>query len=293
MELLLDRISMEYRKKRVIDDISLTLSSGIYGLLGPNGAGKTTIMKIISGNALPSAGKIFCDGKDIFAMGASYLSLIGYMPQQQSIYPFFSGRMFLNYMGNLKGIPKDVLLQDIESIAKSVNLSDRLDDLTRTYSGGMKQRLIFAQALLGNPKIVLLDEPTAGLDPMERIRVGNMIANIAKDRIVLVSTHILQDIEYFTDRLILLRKGSLILNASMNELIEMMKGRVWEVMIKESDIDDYKNQYSVSRMFREQSGIRCRIVSECKPDGAVSVEPDMTDSYMFFYGDKTYEYDQI
>ena len=175
MELKLEHISKEYKNTTALDDFSMTFSEEIYGLLGPNGAGKSTLMKLITRNIKPTAGEIYLDGTDIHTLKREYQRLIGYMPQQQAIYPFYTGRMFLAYMGLLKGVEKKVLNDEIEKYASKVNLLDVLDRKVGTYSGGMKQRLLIAQAFLGDSKIIIFDEPTAGLDPKERIHVRNLM----------------------------------------------------------------------------------------------------------------------
>ncbi len=222
MELKLEHISKEYKNTTALDNFSMTFSEGIYGLLGPNGAGKSTLMKLITRNIKPTAGEIYLDGTDIHTLKREYQRLIGYMPQQQAIYPFYTGRMFLAYMGLLKGVEKKVLNDEIEKYASKVNLLDVLDRKVGTYSGGMKQRLLIAQAFLGDSKIIIFDEPTAGLDPKERIHVRNLIHDNSAGKIILIATHVVQDIEDIASQIMLLKKGVLIEMAAP----EILTGRI-------------------------------------------------------------------
>ena len=222
MELKLEHISKEYKNTTALDDFSMTFSEGIYGLLGPNGAGKSTLMKLITRNIKPTAGEIYLDGTDIHTLKREYQRLIGYMPQQQAIYPFYTGRMFLAYMGLLKGVEKKVLNDEIEKYASKVNLLDVLEKKVGTYSGGMKQRLLIAQAFLGDSKIIIFDEPTAGLDPKERIHVRNLIHDNSAGKIILIATHVVQDIEDIASQIMLLKKGVLIEMAAP----EILTGRI-------------------------------------------------------------------
>ena len=222
MELKLEHISKEYKNTTALDDFSMTFSEGIYGLLGPNGAGKSTLMKLITRNIKPTAGEIYLDGTDIHTLKREYQRLIGYMPQQQAIYPFYTGRMFLAYMGLLKGVEKKVLNDEIGKYASKVNLLDVLDRKVGTYSGGMKQRLLIAQAFLGDSKIIIFDEPTAGLDPKERIHVRNLIHDNSAGKIILIATHVVQDIEDIASQIMLLKKGVLIEMAAP----EILTGRI-------------------------------------------------------------------
>ena len=222
MELKLEHISKEYKNTTALDDFSMTFSEGIYGLLGPNGAGKSTLMKLITRNIKPTAGEIYLDGTDIHTLKREYQRLIGYMPQQQAISPFYTGRMFLAYMGLLKGVEKKVLNDEIEKYASKVNLLDVLDRKVGTYSGGMKQRLLIAQAFLGDSKIIIFDEPTAGLDPKERIHVRNLIHDNSAGKIILIATHVVQDIEDIASQIMLLKKGVLIEMAAP----EILTGRI-------------------------------------------------------------------
>lgn len=222
MELKLEHISKEYKNTTALDDFSMTFSEGIYGLLGPNGAGKSTLMKLITRNIKPTAGEIYLDGTDIHTLKREYQRLIGYMPQQQAIYPFYTGRMFLAYMGLLKGVEKKVLNDEIEKYASKVNLLDVLDRKVGTYSGGMKQRLLIAQAFIGDSKIIIFDEPTAGLDPKERIHVRNLIHDNSAGKIILIATHVVQDIEDIASQIMLLKKGVLIEMAAP----EILTGRI-------------------------------------------------------------------
>lgn len=206
----LQNVSKRYKEKLALDDVSLSLDKGIYGLLGPNGAGKSTLMNIITGNILQSAGTVLWDKKEIRSLGASYRSLIGYAPQQQGLYDTFTGRRFLSYMATLKGIPHKEMPAEIDRVLTYVNLHDAADCPIGTYSGGMKQRILIAQAVLGDPKLIILDEPTAGLDPKERVRIREKIKAIAGDKIILVSTHVVSDIETIAKEIILLKSGKII-----------------------------------------------------------------------------------
>lgn len=206
----LKNISKRYKEKTALDDVSLTLDKGIYGLLGPNGAGKSTLMNIITGNVTINNGVVLWDKKEITSLGAEYRSIIGYAPQQQGLYDTFTGRQFLSYMATLKGLHKREMLSEITRVLTYVNLHEAADYCIGTYSGGMKQRILIAQAIMGNPKLIVLDEPTAGLDPRERVRIREKIKEISGDKIIIVSTHVVSDIETIADKIILLKSGKVV-----------------------------------------------------------------------------------
>ena len=200
----------KFKDKTALNDVSLELDPGIYGLLGPNGAGKSTLMNIITGNIRPTEGKVLWDGADIRELGGRFRSLIGYAPQQQGLYNSFSGRRFLSYMAALKGIPKKEVSSEIERVLSYVNLQEAADRAVGGYSGGMKQRILIAQAILGEPKLIVLDEPTAGLDPKERVRIREQIKELSGDKIILVSTHVVSDITPIAKEILLIRSGNVI-----------------------------------------------------------------------------------
>ncbi|MCI8833339.1 MAG: ATP-binding cassette domain-containing protein [Clostridia bacterium] len=213
-------ISKKYKEKIALNDVSLKLDNGIYGLLGPNGAGKSTLMNIITGNLEPTEGNIKWEGKEVKELGSNYRSLLGYAPQQQGMYETFSGRRFLSYMATLKGIPKSSMEDEINRVLLYVNMVEKSNQKIGTYSGGMKQRILIAQAIIGNPKLVILDEPTAGLDPKERVRIRERIAELSKDKIILVSTHVVSDIESIVKKIILIKTGKIIDYANVNGLCD-------------------------------------------------------------------------
>lgn len=223
MELQVKNLTKYYGKTLALDHLSVTLTEGVYGILGPNGAGKSTWMNLLTDNIRRTEGEILLDGTDILKMGREYRSLVGYMPQQQGLYEQMSGRAFLYYMGGIKGLKRTAVKEQIEELLRIVNLAQDADEKMRNYSGGMKQRILLAQALLGDPKILILDEPTAGLDPKERIRVRNYIADLSKQRIVLLATHIVSDIESIADEVLLLKKGRLVAEGKPEELIAEME----------------------------------------------------------------------
>lgn len=218
--LMLNGITKKYKDKIALSDVSLELDCGIYGLLGPNGAGKSTLMNIITGNIKPTKGEVFWDGTDIYRLGGEFRSLIGYAPQQQGLYNSFSGRRFLSYMAALKGISKKDAGDEIERVLSYVNMQEAADRAIGGYSGGMKQRILIAQAILGCPKLIVLDEPTAGLDPKERVRVREQIKALSGDKIILVSTHVVSDIAPIAGEILLIRDGNIIDRGGVDELCQ-------------------------------------------------------------------------
>ena len=220
MLLELENITKKYGEKTALNSVSLTLHEGIYGLLGPNGAGKSTMMNVITGNLKPDCGRTLYNGGEIHSLGRKYRAVLGYAPQQQGLYDTFSGRKFLCYMAALKDIPGKEMKQEIERVLSYVNLTDAAKKPIGAYSGGMKQRILIAQAILGDPKIVVLDEPTAGLDPKERVRIREKIRDISGDKIILVSTHVVSDIQSIAKEIILLKNGEITARDTVDALCE-------------------------------------------------------------------------
>lgn len=208
MELTADRITKQYKNKIAVDRMSFTLTKGVTGLLGSNGAGKTTLMRLLCGILIPDSGTVYCDGMNVGA--EEYRDILGYLPQEFGYYPEFSGRDFLLYMSAVKGLQKPDALKKTEELIELAGLKDAARKKVRSYSGGMKQRLGIAQALLNDPQVLIMDEPTAGLDPQERIRFRELISRLGRDRIVLLSTHIVSDLEHIADRLMIMKEGRLI-----------------------------------------------------------------------------------
>lgn len=213
-------IHKSFGAKQALSNISLSLEPGIYGLLGPNGAGKSTLMNILTDNLHPDSGVVLWKGKNIFTNNRDYRKILGYAPQQQGLYDSFTGRRFLSYMGALKEIKKQEAKKEIERVAGLVNLTARLDDKIKSYSGGMKQRLLVAQALLGEPELIILDEPTAGLDPKERVRVREALHSLAEDKIILVATHVVSDVESIARKILILQSGKIVAEGQPEELVE-------------------------------------------------------------------------
>lgn len=211
-------VTKQYNQKTVLNNVSLTLTDGVYGLLGPNGAGKSTMMNIITGNLPADNGNVLWDNADICKLKDAYRSLLGYAPQQQGLYDTFTGKRFLSYMGTLKGISKKELAAEITRCTEYVNLSEKIDLPINTYSGGMKQRLLIAQAMMGDPKLIIMDEPTAGLDPKERVRIRNKIKDLSDGRIILIATHVVSDIQSIAKEVIILKEGEIIAKDSVDAL---------------------------------------------------------------------------
>ena len=280
-------ISKTYKKGTVkaLDDFSVTLTSGVYGLLGPNGAGKSTLMNIITDNLNSDSGEVLYDGEDIKKLGKDYRTVLGYMPQQQGLYDDFTLNRFLWYMAALKGLKKKEAKAKITSLLETVNLKDSAHKKLGSFSGGMKQRALIAQALLNDPKILILDEPTAGLDPKERIRIRNFISEIAENKIVLISTHVVSDIEFIAKEIILLKSGQLVSHDTCNNLIKEIENKVFEVEINKEELKSFQNNYRVSNLFHNDDKIIVRTVTDNLPENykVQPVKPTLEDLYLYIF----------
>lgn len=282
MELRAEHLCKFYRKKEALKDVNFRLKQGVYGLLGENGAGKSTLMRILTTVDFPTSGSILYNGKNIIQMDVDYRDLIGYMPQDYSVYPGFTATDFLNYMGILKGISKDELKIKVPEVLEFVNLSDVANKKVRTFSGGMKRRIGIAQAILNDPEILILDEPTAGLDPKERIRFSNIISNMAKNKIVLLSTHIVSDIEAIANQLIIISKGEITETGNVDELIKKVAGKVWEATGAQERMDDVSAERAVVHVKQSGKDMKIRFVGEPLSDvPCEAVVPTLEDYYIY------------
>lgn len=285
MELKAEHLYKSYKKKNALQDVSFSLQRGIYGLLGENGAGKSTLMRILATVDFPAKGTISYDDIDIFDMDETYRSMIGYMPQDYSVYPGFTARDFLNYMGALKGISEAKLKVRIPEVLEFVNLSEFSDKKVNTFSGGMKRRIGIAQAIMNEPEILILDEPTAGLDPRERIRFSNIISDMGKDKIVLLSTHIVSDIEAIATQLLVMKTGEILETGNVDKLVQKVNGQVWETVVSQEMYQRLRKERSIIHLKQMGNNVQVRFVGE-KYSAAKScqVEPTLEDYYIFAGG---------
>ncbi|WP_108830720.1 ABC transporter ATP-binding protein [Aedoeadaptatus coli] len=277
--LKIESVSKKFGKKEALSDVDLELDAGIYGLLGDNGAGKSTLMRLLVGVDKPTKGRILYEGEDISQLKGKYRDLLGYMPQEFAVFPGFTAGEFLNYMGALKGLSKRELKEKIPRVLAFVNLEDVKDKKVSTFSGGMKRRVGIAQALLNDPKILILDEPTAGLDPGERIRFSNILSNMSKDKIILFSTHIISDIEAITKSIIILNDGKIRAKTTSDKLIEKMEGLVYEVTIPFSELAAYERKVQIIRMRYEGERLKIRYTGDAL-EGARPVQANLEDYYI-------------
>lgn len=277
--LKIESVSKKFGKKEALSDVDLELDAGIYGLLGDNGAGKSTLMRLLVGVDKPTKGRILYEGEDISQLKGKYRDLLGYMPQEFAVFPGFTAGEFLNYMGALKGLSKRELKEKIPRVLAFVNLQDVKDKKVSTFSGGMKRRVGIAQALLNDPKILILDEPTAGLDPGERIRFSNILSNMSKDKIILFSTHIISDIEAITKNIIILNDGKIRAKTTSDKLIEKMEGLVFEVTIPFSELAAYERKVQIIRMRYEGEYLKIRYTGSTL-EGARPVQANLEDYYI-------------
>lgn len=288
MELQLQKLSRRYGTKRAVDNITITLTPGVYGLLGANGAGKSTLMRMICGVLKPTSGAIRLNGKPMEELGEQYYTHLGYMPQDFGFYPDFTAREFMLYMAAVKGLSKKEATSRTDTLLHMVNLQDVADKKIRSYSGGMKQRLGIAQAELNHPSILILDEPTAGLDPKERVRFRNIISDFAKEKIVILSTHIVSDVSYIADTILMMKRGRFLLSEPMATVTNSIKGKVWEAVVDDREAADYSRRFSVVNLHHENNRVRLRMIHETAPlPGAHPVEPSLEDLFLYHFGEDT------
>lgn len=284
MELQFEQVSKNYKDKKVLKGISLTMGTGVYGLLGPNGAGKTTMIRILADVLRPGKGRVLCNGRDIHAMGDEYRAKIGYLPQDVSFYGDFTGKDYLEYSAALKGMEKSMARKRIEELTYVVGLQDDLGRKCAAYSGGMQRRLGIAQALLDNPEILILDEPTSGLDPYERIKFRNIISAYAKDRLVLLSTHIVSDVEHIAAQIMMMEYGVIQYTLTSAEYIKKMDGCVWLVKMPAGQLVEYQNQAVISNVIAKDDHMEVRVIDESKPAReAVQAVPTLEDAYLYIF----------
>ena len=284
MELSLDRLTKHYGSKIAVDCVSATLKPGVYGLLGANGAGKTTLMRMMCAILEATSGEVFLDGKDVISMGEDYRNVLGYLPQDFGYYPNYTAMEFLMYVSALKGIPKKIAKKRAGELLEEVGLSHVAGKKVKTFSGGMKQRVGIAQALLNNPEVLILDEPTAGLDPKERVRFRNLLSDYAGDKIVILSTHIVSDIEAIADEVLLMKQGKFVLQGTVPELVQKADGKVWELEVSSAEAKKWQTKSTVANLRHEGQQVVLRIISDDKPsERAVPCEAALEDLYLYYF----------
>ncbi|MCM1119233.1 MAG: ABC transporter ATP-binding protein [bacterium] len=294
MELQLQDLRKQYGEKCAVNNVSASLVPGVYGLLGANGAGKTTLMRMICGVLKPTSGSIRFNGKTIEQLGEHYYAHLGYMPQYFGFYPDFTAHEFMLYMAAVKGLDKKQAKKRTEDLLQMVNLSDVADKKIKTYSGGMKQRLGIAQAELNSPSVLILDEPTAGLDPKERVRFRNLISDFAKEKIVILSTHIVSDVSYIADTILMMKQGRFLLQEEMATVTDSIKGKVWELLVDERTAAEYSRNYTVVNLHHENNMVRMRMIEETAPrEDAQIVEPSLEDLFLYHFGEETEKQGEI
>ncbi|WP_326407505.1 ABC transporter ATP-binding protein [Sporolactobacillus sp. THM19-2] len=282
--LTLNQVTKKFGDKVAVNDMNLELNEGVYGILGANGSGKTTLMRMLATVMHPTSGQLLLDGKDIFQLDDAYRDLVGYLPQQVGLYKNFTAEKFLLYIAALKGLGKEQAKQKVDQMLRWVGLEAHRREKVGKFSGGMKQRVGIAQALLNDPKILIVDEPTAGLDPKERIRFRNLMSSIAANRIVVLSTHIVSDLEYIAREIVIMKDGRLIKKDNPQKLLARLDGKVWLVTISDAQLAFYQEQYKVGNIIRRENGIEIRVISDEKPQrAAIVAAPNLEDLYLYYF----------
>ncbi len=281
MQLVLESLGKRYPGRGwALSEFTLTLTPGVTGLLGPNGAGKSTLMRILATVAAPSAGRVLWNGTDLARSPDTLREVLGYLPQDFGVYPQLTALEFLDYIAAAKGLDARSARQRIEQLLELVNLTDARHRALGGFSGGMRQRVGIAQALLNDPRVLIVDEPTAGLDPEERVRFRNLLGDLAGERIVLLSTHIVSDVEATASRIVMMGQGRLLADATPEELLARMRGRVWECDVAATEVESLRARHLVGATLRRGDRVLARLVSGDPPAGARAVEPTLEDAYL-------------
>lgn len=290
MELKIIDLTKEFGNFTAVNHLNITMNNGVYGLLGVNGAGKTTLMRMLCTLLRPTSGKVTCDGKDIFAMDGEYRKLLGYLPQDFGFYPEFTVEDYLLYVASIKGIRPAVAKKRVKELTARVGLEKAAHKKMKKLSGGMKRRAGIAQAMLNHPRILILDEPTAGLDPKERIRFRNLISELAEERLVLLSTHIVSDVEYIANEILLMKDGEVVHKGTAGELIASMREHVWKCCVKKKEVKHFMKEYKISNVKSDSHGVELRVISKEKPtQNAVLEEANLEDVFLYYFGEKAGE----
>lgn len=285
MKLEIKNLSKNYGNVQALKHVNITLEDGIYGLLGPNGAGKSTLINLLTDNVRRETGEILWNGEEILHLGKKYRKELGYMPQQQGYYEDFPAGAFLMYMAHLKGMGKKEAEKKVSELLSVVNLEEHRYDKVGGFSGGMRQRLLIAQALLNDPKILILDEPTAGVDPQERIRIRNFISEIAANRIVILATHIVSDVEAVAKEIVLMKQGEIIGHGTPGELLETVRSHVYEIQISKEELKEIQNRYVVSNLRNTDDGLAVKIIAEEQPKelSCENTVANLEDVYLYYF----------
>ena len=289
MKLEIRHVTKRYRDKTAVADVSLTLTAGVWGLLGANGAGKTTLMRMLAGILQPTEGQILCDGVEIGALGAAYREKLGYLPQEFGFYPEFTVQDYLEYMAALKGLPRAEAARQIDALLERVSLAEVRRKKIVKLSGGMKRRVGIAQALLNDPEILILDEPTAGLDPGERVRFRNLLSEFAQDRIVLISTHIVSDVEYIAAENAVMKDGKIIAVDTTEGLVQQIEGKVWQGSAPAGELPRWEHCLQVVNLRNESDGtVTLRYLAEAPQlPGSIPARPKLEDLYLWLFPEET------
>ena len=285
MELKTCGLTKQFGSKIAVKDLNITLTNGVYGLLGANGAGKTTLMRLLCNLQAPTSGQVFLGGKNIAGLGERYRALLGYLPQHFGYYPDFSALDFLLYVSALKGLEEKAARKKSKELLEAVGLSREAKQKIKTFSGGMKQRLGIAQAMLNDPHILILDEPTAGLDPKERVRFRNLISAFSKDRIVILSTHIVSDVEFVAEDIIMMKAGQVLHFGNPQKIVSEIDGKVWECTVPTDSAEKYAAAYNTSNLRHTgENRTVLRIIADRPPmKNAARVQPTLEDLYLFYF----------
>ena len=294
MELLIDHVSKRFKDKKAVSNISLELTPGVWGLLGANGAGKTTLMRMIAGIMQPTSGQVIYDGVPIQTLGQQYRNIFGYLPQDFGFHQEFTIKDYLAYVAALKGLPKRQSWRKIHELLERLSLLDVCNKKISKLSGGMRRRVGIAQALLNDPEVLILDEPTGGLDPGERVRFRNLLSEFAHDRIVLISTHIVPDVEYIATCHAMIKDGKLLATGTTEELVKLVEGKVWGCTISAEAVPEYESRLQIISLRNENDGsVSIRYLAE-RPCNAnsVTVAPRLEDLYLYLFPQSSRESDR-